>query len=207
MKTCAEYKTVSREDGSTYERCARYEESDTALVPSNGDDFGRRSRKRSKKFGIVVPQPLRGMIPGLGIKIKTPSLIAGGGGAVAGMWLAKNGYLAQILPGAFGAMSLQNWPMFGAAVGAAASVPLYLVKKDKQAMIGGIVVAAITGVAGLLLQKTGVLAGLGMRRRRGYGLLTSQQVGSLPTPQVHDTTRVPRNVQVQTDISAWGAAM
>ena len=200
MKTCSEMKTVSREDGSTYERCASYTDADVALVPTGDNDMGRR-RRRSKKFGIVIPEPLRGIIPGLGSKITAPSLLVGGGGAAAGMFLARR-YGDMIHP-----LVMQYWPISGALFGAAASMPLYFVK-GKDAMVGGVVAAAVVGIAGLILQKTGVISGyrgLGMRRRRNYGLLTSQQVGA--SPQVRDTTSVPRNVQVQADISAWGAAI
>jgi hypothetical protein len=102
----------------------------------------------------------------------------------------------------------EYWPISGALLGAAASIPLYWVK-GRNAMIGGVASAAVVGAGMMVLNKTMGLdpfAGrFGMRRRRSYGLLTSQQIGQLP-PHVADTTSVPRNVQVQTDISAWGSA-
>jgi len=202
-KTCVEFKTVSREDGSKTERCAKYgpDSSDTALVPAGDGDMGRRKRRRSPKFGLIVPEPLRGV---LGIKkIPMVGIGVGGGGSILGMFLARR-YGSTVHP----AVS-QYWPVSGALFGAAASIPLYWVK-GRDAMIGGVASAAVVGALGMLANKAAgfdPFAGhLGMRRRRNYGLLTSQQVAGF-NPAVADTTRVPRNVQVQTDIAAWGSAI
>ncbi len=203
-KQCVEMKTVSREDGSTMQRCAKMgevsEASDTALVPAGDSDMGRRKRRRGgRKFGLVVPEPLRGIlgirkIPGIGLGV-------GGGGSVLGMFLARR-YGGNLHPAV-----VQYWPVSGALFGAAASIPLYWVK-GRNAMIGGVAAAAITGVIGLALNKLAgfdPFAGRFGMRRRNYGLLTSQQVAG-PQPAVADTTAVPPGVQMQTDTAAWGSA-
>jgi hypothetical protein len=194
MKTCVEYRDVSREDGSTYRRCAKFEDSDTAMVPAGDNDMGRRHS--GLKFGLVVPQPLRGV---LGVsKIPLVSIAAGGGASIAGMWVMKN--YGHKVP-AIGTYLGQYWPISGALLGAAASAYPLLKTKGRNAMMGGIIAAAVTGAIAFGLKQFGFFSGL---RRRSYGLLSSQRIGQLPA--VAQMTSVPGAVQMKADVTAWGSA-
>jgi hypothetical protein len=194
MKTCIEKKTVSREDGSTYERCARYEDTDVDLVPAGDNDMGRRRRHRSMRgLGAIMAEPLKGLTsvsmddfvgPGVGLA-----------GMIAGTLLAKK-YGSKI-----NSLVVDWAPLAGGVFGALCSVPLYYVK-GKKAMLSGVITSLLFGAAATVLDRMGAFGNVYLGSRFPFGLVSAQRVGALPA--MHETTSMPSGVQYQMDPSAWG---
>lgn len=181
MKKCVEFKSVSREDGSTIQRCARFDESsDVAMIPAgNGNNTG-----------LVVPEA----ISGLGM-IEMDDLVGPGVGmtatAIGTVLAAKYGdRLHWAIPKYSG--------VFGAIFGALCSIPLYYAK-DTKTMISGVVSSVALGTA---LEVIPRLTGMSLAGCCDYAGLTIQPVGALP--QVHDAGNAPSGVWHQADLSAYG---
>lgn len=199
MRKCAEHKPVSRSDGTTITRCARYEDTSAeptdVLVPtSDGDALGRRGRKHG--FGLVLPEPIRGLA-----NIELDDVIGpawGMGGSILGILIAKKfgGRIHSIIP--------KYSYLAGGILGALLSIPLYWVKGKKS--MTSAAVAALTMGVGLtvvgVLESKGLLSGRRRRGTRGMGLLATERMGQLPAPA--ETTDVPGLVSYRTDVSAYG---
>jgi hypothetical protein len=182
MRKCIEWKDVSRQDGKTSQRCAKYMDIGNADVLVPGED---------NNLGLVVPEPIRGLarikmdeVVNLGVPIAV-----GAFGNVVGTLLARR-FGGSIHP------FVSRWaPVFGILGGVLASIPLQF-WKGRRAMVIGAVSSAVTGL--LFLTKDaieGMFSG-------GMGMLVSQPVGMLP--RVAETTTEPGAVVHRTDVGAWG---
>ena len=182
-KKCVEWQEVSRPDGKTHRRCKSFETSadQDVLVPDSG----------SGNLGIIVPEPISGIMDIQADDVLGPAFgtLAGIGGIlIARRWGYK---VSNMIP--------ENSGIAGGIIGAILSIPLYWVK-DQKTMIQGIVSSVLVGagVQALPMVEAAMISGMS----GGYGLLTAQEVGQLPAPQVQDAGYMPGNVSHKADVGA-----
>lgn len=183
MRKCAEFKQVSREDGKTQKRCARYENvNEDILVKDNGN----------QNLGLVVPEPLSGLADIQMDDFAWPMF--GAGAAGLGSLLARR-YGHQLSP---------RIPEFaglaGAAIGVLASIPLYWAK-GQSAMTQAAVSSVLVGLSIYALPKVEEMLFMAPAAAP-TGLLTAAQVGRLPT--ITDSGAMPASVRHQADTGAYG---
>lgn len=183
MRKCAEFKQVSREDGKTQRRCARYENVvDDVLVEDNGNT----------NMGLVVPEPLSGLA-----EIKMDDFawpMFGAGAAGLGALIARRwGYqVHEMIPEYAG--------LAGAAIGVLASIPLYWAK-GQSAMTQAAVSSVMVGLTIFGLPKIEEML-LSAPAAAPTGLLTAAPVGMVP--QVSDSGAMPAAIRHQADTGAYG---
>jgi hypothetical protein len=183
MRKCAEFKSVSREDGKTHKRCARYENvSEDILVKDNGNH----------NMGLVVPEPLSGLADIRADEFAWPAFGAGAAGLGA-LIARKWGYqLHAKIPEFAG--------LVGAAIGVLASIPLYWAK-GQAAMTQAAVSSVLVGLSIYGLPKVEEML-FSAPAAAPTGLLTAAQVGSIPS--VSDSGVMPSSVRHQADTGAYG---
>jgi hypothetical protein len=174
---------ASRSDGRTYQDDGY----DDVLVANDDDE----------NFGIVMPAAIAGLA-----KVGVDDLIGpvvGGLGTVASTLVIRR-YGAKLPE-----IVRQNAQLFGGLGGILLSLPL-MYWKGRKAMVSGVVTAGVFALGGYLMEKVETsglyLSGLG--GRGGMGYLAAQPVGMLP--KVTESTQVPRGVNRQVDIGAYGRA-
>lgn len=184
-KKCAEFKTVSREDGKNHRRCARYEEASTDIVVKDHN---------TQNMGLVVPEPLAGLA-----EIKADDFVWPAFGAltagVGSMLARKYGYkLSPRIPEFAG--------LAGAAFGVLASIPLYWAK-GQAAMTQSAVSSVLVGLAFYAVPK--MEEWLMSATAAPTGLLTAAPVGALPG--ISDSGAMPMSVRHQADVGAYGQVL
>jgi hypothetical protein len=182
MKKCAEFKDVSREDGKTQRRCARYEETSTDILVKDNDN---------QSLGLIVPEPLAGLADIKADDFMYPMY----GAAAAG--------LGVIIARRWGHMLHARIPEFagvaGAVIGVALSMPLYWAK-GQDAMTQAAISAVLVGLSiyGLPIVESAIYS----MTAAPVGLLTAAQVGAIP--QISDSGGMPASVRHQVDTGSYG---
>ena len=188
MKKCSEYRDVSRADGSTVRRCAKFED-----VPS---DVLVRSDEDGDGLGLLVPKAISGL---KNINMKTE--VAGPAGGAAFTLLGT--LLARRYGGMLHPVISENAPLAGMVIGAGLSIPLGSALKSPVVTRRGIVTSVIIGLTLWAAPKiNGILSGAGPYVP-SMGLLTAQPVGMLP--DVQPTTDAPMAVSQTADVGVWGS--
>ena len=183
MKKCAEFKDVSRADGKTSRRCARYEETSEDVLVKDNDN---------QNLGLVVPEPLSGLAD-----IKADDFIYpmyGAGAASLGIVIARRwGHLLHDRIPEYAGLA-------GAVLGVALSMPLYWAK-GQDAMTQASVSAVLVGLSIFGLPKVeSMIASATMAN--SVGLLTAAEVGMIP--QIADSGSMPSSVRHQADVGSYG---
>lgn len=189
---CTEWQDVSRADGSTARRCARFEQTDEDVLVERGG---------KGNMGIVVPKMLQGLVD-IDPKLDVSGPVTGAVGTVGGTLLASK-FGGRLHP-----FFANNPELSGFVLGSLASLGMGMAVgkgKDRQKVIArGIMTSGLLALAMWATPRIRekLFTGAGPYVP-AMGLLTSQSVGALPT--VADTATPPQLVGATTDIGVWGS--